>query len=266
MIRRLLLVAVLTCSGTAHAQTFAPSHVGPGVIRSWGDDQMAGVLTAWQQAFRRYHPDITFTQSLYGSGAGMAGIITGTSDLSLMGRPVTANEVIGFEWVFRYKPLQIQVLTGDLQQDEHSPALAVFVSSQNPLRSISKQQLIEILGCPGMPSGATTWASAGVTGPWASRPIHAYIPDEETGTGAFLQQTLLGLGDRWNWSLVREFHDTPNQPWGAQTIAALRQDPNGLAISTLIHAASGAKLLQIDGLSPSRETLVSARYPLTRGV
>jgi phosphate transport system substrate-binding protein len=61
----------------------------------------------------------------------MAGIITGVSDLSLMGRPVTANEVIGFEWVHRYKPLEIQVMTGSVREDGKTPALAVLVSQTN---------------------------------------------------------------------------------------------------------------------------------------
>jgi hypothetical protein len=59
---------------------------------------MRDILTASQQAFHRYHPDTTFDDSLYGSGTGIAGIITSTSDLALMG-PVIPNEVIGFEWV-----------------------------------------------------------------------------------------------------------------------------------------------------------------------
>jgi phosphate transport system substrate-binding protein len=231
---------------------------------------MRDILNAWQQAFHRHHPKITFEPTLYGSGTGMAGIITGTSDLALMGRPVTPNEVIGFEWVFRYKPLQIQVLTGSLAQPDHSPALAVFVSTQNPLRGLSMQQLATLLGCPGQKSTPTTWAAAGVEGPWSARPVHAFLPDEESGTGAFLQQTLLGAGpeapDRWNWNVVHEFRDTPEATASEQILQALRQDPNALAVATLAHPVSGTRVLPINGIAPTRDTLIAASYPLTRGV
>jgi len=65
-----------------------------------------------------------------------------------MGRPVTVNEVIGFEWVFRVKPLAIQVMNGSLHGEGKTPALVVFVSRRNPVRQLNMFQLSGILGCP----------------------------------------------------------------------------------------------------------------------
>ena len=74
----------MLCAAMAQAQQSA-------VIRSWGDDSMIGVMKAWEDGFRKQHPEVTFQDTLIGSGTGMAGTITGTSDLSLMGRPVTGE-------------------------------------------------------------------------------------------------------------------------------------------------------------------------------
>ena len=52
---------------------------------------MLGTMTAWERAFRKHHPEITFEDRLLGTATSMAGIITSTSDLSLMGRPATVN-------------------------------------------------------------------------------------------------------------------------------------------------------------------------------
>jgi phosphate transport system substrate-binding protein len=236
---------------------------------------MSGVMAALQNGFRRYHPEVTFQNTLYGSGTGMAGIITGVSDLSLMGRPVTANEVIGFEWVHRYKPLEIQVMTGGMREDGKTPALAVLVSASNPATKISMAQLAAILGCPGQRNRAPTWAMARVQGAWADHPIHAYLYDSSTGTGAFLQQTVMGGDDRWNWAVVREFMDVvrPNgtvYAAGRQIADALRKDPNGLAVSTLGYTGTGVKALALsaggDAVAPSRESLSNGTYPLARGV
>jgi phosphate transport system substrate-binding protein len=254
---------------------FVPGQIEGGVIRSWGNDAIGGVMAALQDGFRKYHQEITFQNNLYGSGTGMAGIITGVSELSLMGRPVTANEVIGFEWVYRYKPLQIQVMTGSLKEDGKTPAIAVLVSGRNPATQISMARLVAILGCAGEMKKAPTWAMADVQGAWANRPIHAYLYDSSTGTGAFLQQAVLGAGDRWNWSIVREFKDVTRPDGtvyaaGRQIVDALRKDPDGLALSTLGYAAPGAKVLEVTAgeapVSPTRESLIAGRYPLARGV
>lgn len=236
---------------------------------------MRGTMLGWEAAFRRYHPEITFVDTLYGTGTGMAGIITGVSDLSLMGRPVTVNEVIGFEWVHRTKPLGIQVMTGGLTDDGKSPSLAVFVSAHNPVNQITMAQLATILGCPSDSRTPPTWSMAGAQGDWAGKPIHAYIFDSGTGTGAFLQQAVQGTKDCWNWSMVHEFKnmvraDGSNYSAAQQTLDALKSDPNGLAIATAGLAQDGVKLLGLgdpgSAIKPTPDTLIDESYPLTRGV
>ena len=282
MIQGFLRTALVFAScGTSAAQqtalpTYSPVPIeGRGIIRSWGDDAMRGTMITWEQAFRRYHPEITFEDTLLGTATGMAGIITGTSDLSLMGRPVTVNEVIGFEWVFRTKPLGIQVMNGSLEAEGKTPALAVFVSRSNPVQQLSVSQLAAILGCPVNPKEPVTWAIAGVGGAWRNRRIHAFLYDNQTGTGAFLQRAIQGPKDCWNWDIVREYKDKTRRdgseyPAAQQIVDALKHDPDGIAISTLSYADPGIKVLPLAGLATAvpltRETVISSGYPLARGV
>ena len=236
---------------------------------------MAGTMTAWEQAFRKYHPEITFEDTLLGTATGMAGIITSTSDLSLMGRPATVNEIIGFEWVFRVKPLGIQVMNGGMQGEGKSPALAAFVSRDNPIREISLAQLAAVLGCPANSKQPVTWAVAGVGGAWKDKRVHAYLYDNQTGTGAFLQQAVEGPKDCWNWDIVREFKDKTREdgstyPAGQQIADALKRDPDGLAISTLGYADAGIKALPLAGsgvaVALTSATVTAGSYPLARGL
>lgn len=281
MTRRSAIAALtLTLTGACAAQpamppAYSPSPLASGVIRSWGDDAMRATMTAWEQAFRKYHPEITFEDTLLGTATSMAGIITGTSDLSLMGRPVTANEVIGFEWVFRVKPLGIQVMNGSLKAEGKTPALAVFVSRGNPLQHISLAQLAAVLGCPADPHRPVTWALAGAQGAWSSKPIHAYLYDDQTGTGAFLLQAVQGAKDCWNWQIVHEFKDERRAdgsviPAAQQIVEALRRDPAGLAISTLAYAGPELRALPLASTAQAvpltPETVTDGSYPLARGV
>lgn len=253
---------------------YSPVPLEAGVIRSWGDSAMRGTMTAWEQAFRKVHPEITFEDNLLGTATSMAGIITSTSDLSLMGRPATVNENIGFEWVFRVKPLGIQVMNGGLQGEGRSPALAVFVSRSNPVQQVSVAQLAAIFGCPVNPKEPVTWAAAGVEGAWKDKRIHAYLYDGQTGTGAFLLQAIQGSKDCWNWDVVREFKDNASEdgsvyPAGQQIVDALKRDPNGLAISTLEYATPEIKALPLASsgaavpLTP--EAVIAESYSLARG-
>jgi phosphate transport system substrate-binding protein len=267
------VLVIAGCECGFAQQAYSPSPLQPGVIRSWGDDAMRGTMTAWERAFRRYHPEITFDDKLLGTATSMAGIITGTSDLSLMGRPTTVNEVIGFEWVFRVKPLGIQVMNGPLQGEGRSPALAVFVSRSNPVTQISMTQLAAILGCPADAKAAVTWSSAGAGGAWKSKPIHAFLYDNQTGSGDFLQQTVQGPKDCWNWKIVHEFKDTQRNgaayPAGQQIIDALKADPNGLAISTLGYGTPAVKSLPVaasaETVQLTRKSVIEGKYPLRRG-
>lgn len=236
---------------------------------------MGRTMVAWEAAFRRYHPEIAFEDTLLGSATGIAGIITGTSDITLMGRPVTSNEVIGFEWVHRVKPLGLQVMRGSLDAEGKSPALVVAVSPRNPLTSISMAQLAAILGCPADATQPITWAMAGATGAWATRPVHAYVYDNQTGTGAFLMHTVQDKKDCWNWSIVREFTDQQHSdgsvfPASQQIARALERDVDGLAVTTLTYTKPRLKPLPIrTNDAPVRltaATVSNGSYPLGRGV
>jgi phosphate transport system substrate-binding protein len=265
-----------SCAGQrATLPAYSPAPLQPGVIRSWGDSAMRGTMTAWEQAFHKYHPEISFEDNLLGTATGMAGIITSTSDLSLMGRPASVNEVIGFEWVFRVKPLGIQVMNGGLQGEGNSPALTVFVSRSNSLQQISLAQLAAILGCPANPKEPVSWAAAGATGTWANKPIHAYLYDDQTGTGVFLQSAVQGAKDCWNWDVVREFKDKQRDdgsvyPAAQQIVDALKRDPDGLAIATLAYATPEVKALPLAGAGTAvpltSATVTASSYPLARRV
>lgn len=277
--RWILLISLVVLAPTVLAQeilsSYSPTPLEPGTIRSWGDNAMRTTMLALEQGFRRYHPEITFQDTLLGSATGMAGIITGTSDLSVMGRPATPNEVMGFEWVFRTEPLGIQVMNGNLQDEGKSPALAIFVSRDNPVQELTLARLGTILGCPADAREPVTWRTAGVTGPWAARRIHAYLYDEQTGTGSFLQKAVLGDRDCWNWDVVREFKDEARPdgslfPAAEQIAEALERDPDGLAITTLHYQSSSIKSVKLassgSAVPLSRDAVIQGRYPLARGI
>jgi phosphate transport system substrate-binding protein len=247
-----------------------------GMIRVWGDDRMETLMSYWQEGFRKFHPDVRFETKLMGTGTGMAGLYTGVADLALMGRDSTSSEIMAFEWVFRYKPLGIEVTTGSLNVPGKTFAVTVFVHKDNPLSKLTLTQLDAIFGSEHLrgPRNIRTWGELGLTGDWKDKPIHPYGYDVETGTGWFFRQAVFKGSDKWNCD-VKEFADA-KRPDGADVDAggrileALAQDRYGIAYSNLGFMNQQVKPIAIatsDGgpfYEATKDNLIQRKYPLTR--
>jgi phosphate transport system substrate-binding protein len=255
---------------------YQPGQTVDGVIRIWGDDQMNLVMKHWQDGFRKYHSNVRLETKLLGSGTGMAGLYTGVADVALMGRDATPSEIMAFEWVFRYKPLGVEVATGSLDVPGKSFALAVFVNKDNPLSQLTLAQLDAIFGSEHLrgPRSFRTWGDLGLTGEWANQSINPYGYDVETGTGTFFRNAIFRGSDKWNCGL-KEFAD-PKQPGNSQPdagqriIEALAHDRYGIAFSNLRYLSPQLKTVALATSESepyytlSKDNLIQRKYILTR--
>jgi phosphate transport system substrate-binding protein len=279
----ILLLGLFVVSPGIHGQDldFLPQYAAgqtvSGTIRLWGNDQMLAVAKQWQKGFQKYHPDIKFETNLMGTGTGMAGLYSGVADLALMGRASTPKEIMAFEWVFGYKPLGIEVMTGSLDAPGKSPALAVFVHKDNPLSRLTLAQLDAVFGCEhrrGL-DNIRTWGQLGLEGEWKDKPINIYSYDAETGTAAFFRETVLNGSRKWNWERMKEFKDVKN-PDGStyessqQILNVLATDRYGIGIASLRRGSRNVKPVALasrngePAYEATQQNLVQRKYPLTR--
>src|SRR5262249_28752100 len=151
----------------------------------------------------RLHPRIRFETNLLGTGTAMAGLYTSVADIALMGRESTAKEVQAFEWVFKYKPLGVEVATGSRAVPGKSFAVAVFVHRDNPISRLTLTELDAIFGSEHLRSARNirVWGDLGLNGEWLDKPITTYGYDVETHTGLFLKKFVLDGSDKWNCEL-----------------------------------------------------------------
>jgi phosphate transport system substrate-binding protein len=269
-------VAALVCLSLVAA---LPLHAElTGVIRIAGNPELASRVSYWAEAFRRQYPAVRVETHLTGSDTGMAALYTGKADVALLGRSPTPIEIQAFEWIFRYKPTQVQVLTGGLDHPGRSPALVVFVHRDNPLCSLTLAQLEAVFGTEHRRSAGNlrTWGDLGLGGEWADRPITLYAPDAMSGTGRFFRHAVLGDSRMMNWEALTEFTDsadarTPHDA-SRQIIAALAGDRYGIAVTNLGFPDDRVKPLPlaIDAATApvpaTRDTVLAREYPLTRAV
>ena len=242
-----------------------PAH-GSESIRIWGSARMQDVVQRWQEGFKKAHPSVRLEPKLLGTETGMAGLYTGVADIAVMGRPATPKEIMAFEWVFKYKPLEIAIMTGSLNVSGKSPALVVFVHHDNPLSRLTLAQVDAIFGCEHLRGSAAieNWGQIGLTGNWAHKTIHAYGIDTETASAAFFRTVVMKGSTKWNWPHLREFKSAK------EVLEALAQDPAGIAVANLCFANAGVKPVALNRdrdsryYAPAAENLMAQSYPLTR--
>lgn len=243
-----------------------------GVLRVAGNPEMSAVVARWSEAFKESHSGVRVETHLTGSDTGMAMLYTGKTDLVLLGRSPTLSEIQAFEWVFRHKPAQIEILTGSLDHAGRSPAPVLFVHRDNPLALLTLAQLDAIFGTEHrfLSADIRTWGQLGLTGDWADKPIHLFGPDAMSGTGRFFRHVVLSDSRLMNWAQLTEFADTaptvnPTHDAGRLIIAALAKDRYGLAVASLDFAKESVRAVPV-AVAATRETVASRQYPLSRAV
>lgn len=275
-----VLALVLASRPGGAAPIEPPPHRPPaGVVRIWGTAQAQSQVQAWAADFAGLHPSLRIDTHLTGSDVGMAGLYTGQADIVLIGREATDSEIKAFEWVFRYRPTRIEVMTGSLATPGQSPALGVFVHRDNPLARLTFAQLDAVFG--GEPRRAVpairTWGQLGLRGAWAQRPIRLYAPAAESGSGRFFRQVALGASTKMHWDALTEFAEPVHRAGSADSagrriLAALATDRDGIAIADLGTVPAAVKPLALATAAggPYRRVtpahLITGRYPLGRRV
>lgn len=255
---------------------YQPAATVSGVIRVWTNPEMQETVRRWSAGFRHYHPGAQVAADYRGSDVAVAGLYTRAADLALLGREATPSEIQAFEWIYRFRPTRVEVLTGSLDQPGHSPALAVFVHKDNPLASLSLAQLDALFDHEAR-RGAhpiATWGQLGLGGEWKDRPIRLYTYDAWSGSGRYFRHAALEDSRNLNWDRLREVADSGagRNDAGRRILAALAADRYGIAVASLSPDSPGARPLALAGsageapLMPSRDALVARRYPLYRSV
>lgn len=270
------LAWLFLCTGTWAQQATVRSDSTPKslvrTIRVTGDPAIANLLSAWEQQFRREHPDVAFANRLTGPASSMAGLYTGTADLAFAGHELLTSESMAFEWIFHYKALPIEVSSGSLDGSNFAPVF--FVTATNPLSSLTLVQAGSVLGCEHRAHGKVvrTWGDLGLAGEWADKPIHIYGFNPESETGVFIRRKLLNNNYKWNCE-IKTFgglmHGDADSA-SKEILQVLRADPYGLAISNVRYTSNDLKTIPLarddesQPVSLSAKNIVTGEYPLAR--
>ena len=209
------LLLALSAATAVLAQLPPPARrAAPGLVEVATSRELAPLLVQLAAAYRQQHPGITISIAARGSNVAMALLITAQADLAVIGRGASEQEAKGFEWIYHSPPAAQPLFAGSESRPGHSPRVAVLVSTNSPLRSITLAQLAAHF----LPGGSG----------------RIFMPDAESGTGRFFRHSVLADANQLDWDRITEFAETDHSRPGdvARKIAAeVARDPATIGIA-----------------------------------
>jgi phosphate transport system substrate-binding protein len=224
-----------------------------GKLASIGSDTLNNLMTFWAEEFRKLYPNVKIEIEGKGSSTAPPALIAGTAQLGPMSREMKAQEVDAFEKKFGYKPTAIPVALD---------GLAVYVNKDNPIKSLTLQQVDSIFSSTRKRGGqaVATWGELGLTGEWAKRPVSLYGRNSASGTYGFFKEHVLKNGDYSN--SVKE------QPGSASVVQGVEKELGGIGYSGIGYKTSGVRAVPIADkgapVEPTQATVGDFSYPIAR--
>lgn len=204
-----------------------------------GSDTLgAKLVPQLAEQFKAEHSGTTFDIAAEGSTTGIAAIIDGTAQIGMSSR--------------RAKPAEISAASGKGVNLKPTivayDGMAVIVNSGNPIKNLTKKQVEQIFT-----GEVTDWSAVG----GSSGKISVYTRNTSSGTYSDWKELAMKK---------RDYAPSSQKMAGNEQIAAeVGKNQNGVGyVGMAYDKASGIKVVSIDGVTPSQQTVLSKTYPYAR--
>ena len=236
---------------------YQPTSGVSGDLTSIGSDTLNNLMTFWAEGFTGLYPNVNPAIEGKGSSTAPPALTQGTAILAPMSREMKAEEIQKFEAKHGYKPTAVRVALD---------ALAVFVGKDNPVQSLTMEQVDAIFSSTrkrGAKADVTTWGQVGLTGEWAAMPISIYGRNSASGTYGYFKEHVLSKGDYK--ATVKE------QPGSAAVVKGVTEDRAGIGYSGIGYATAGVRAVPIVGKdgkphAADKANVYSGDYPISRAL
>lgn len=237
-----------------------------------GADVMDEITFGWAKLYREaYSPKMSVTVEARASGAGAPGLVNG-AHAAPVGRELLPAELKMFVDKFGYQPFEIRVATGSVGSLGKTATSVIFVDRENPIKGLTLAEVDAIYSKSRKRGHADikTWGDLGLTGEWASRPIHLYGLKPVNGIEQFIKMVAMQGGDYKDniefvkgKGFVHAFNiaaEEMTKKKGGLTYALLANlTPNVRAVPLAANAGEPYYV-------PNLENVYSHKYPLSRFV
>lgn len=231
-----------------------------------GNRGIGAVIEGFNALFARTHPGTKFRveYNKLGNTLNMAALVHGVTLVCPLARDINDAERKTYAELVGGEPFVVNIAHGTLTSVRMTAGLAVYINKENPVRTLTMDQLARIFTTGHDGGDITHWGQLGATGAWANRPIHAYGTPEFSGYGYFM------VKNKWG--------DRPLAPGyeafelAADIVKRVGEDSYGIGFAGQGFLTPQTRLV---ALAPSaagpfmegtEEEVASGRYPLDRYV
>lgn len=204
-----------------------------------GSDTLgAKLVPQLAEQFKAQHPGTTFDIAAEGSTTGIAAIIDGTAQIGMSSRRAKSSEVGAASAKGVHRKPTIVAYDG----------IGVIVNSANPVTSLTKKQVEQIFT-----GEVTDWSAVGGSG----GKISIYTRNTSSGTYSDFKELAMKK---------RDYAGGSQKMAGNEQIAAeVGKNKNGVGYVGLAYIkAGGVKVVPIDGVLPSVQSVHAKTYPYAR--
>lgn len=237
-------------------QPYKPTSSVDGTLKSVGSDTMNNLMTLWAEGFYKHYPNVKVEVEGKGSATAPPALTAGTAQFGPMSRPMKNAEIDAFEEKYGYKPTDVRT---------SFDALAVYVHKDNPIESLTLQQVDAIFSKTrrgGYPSNILTWGELGLKGEWSKKPISIYGRNSASGTYGFFKDHALFKGDYKD--------EVKEQPGSSSVVQSVATDRFGIGYSGIGYKTADVRAVPLainqdeSAYDASPDNVYEGYYPLAR--
>lgn len=207
-----------------------------------GSDTLVILSQKWAEVYMKQNPKASIQVVGGGSGAGLAALINGVTDIANASRPIKSSEVEKLK--ARYGTLGVEIPCA-------KDGLSVYLNKANPVKVLTIQQIGQIFS-----GKITNWKKVG--GPNA--PIQLYGRESSSGTFEFFKEQVV----KADFSPACQ-----TLPGTAAIVNAVKKDIYGIGYGGAAYAAgvqdcAVKKNADSPAVLPTAITIKNHTYPITR--
>jgi len=206
-------------------------------IKISGSTTVLPIAQKTAEVFMNKYPNIKITVGGGGSGVGVASLIDGTCNIADSSRPMKAKEIQNAVGKGVNPKANVVALDG----------IAVIVNGANKINALTKAQVKDIYT-----GKISNWSQLG------GQNLKIVVVSRDSASGTFEAFNELALGG----SKVRP--DALMQASNQAVATTVEQTPAGIGYVGLGYISKSVKAITVDGVKPSRETVLSKKYAYAR--
>lgn len=236
-LEKMNLRTIILCGVIMFSLVLASEAIGAEKLHIEGSTTVGPIADGFTEVFGQMYPDVTITVNKSGSGTGAAALIDSRCDIATMSRFMKGQEFKDAIAKNVFPVAHVVAMDG----------VCIVVHPSNPINSMTSEQVRNIyLG------KTTNWNQLG--GP--DMPIVAISRDTASGTYDTFESFV--MKDQKMAASVEYVSTNP------QASARVQNTRGAIGYVGFGFVQQGLKAVTLDGVTPTRQTILTGKYPVSR--